>query len=186
MSRGSKLLVTLAAIPALCVGALIILRVLGLIRTFSVPTGTMAPAVSAGDHVIMEGITFLVRPPHRGEVVVFKTDGIASLPSRQFYVKRVIGKPGDHVQISVGKVLINGQQVTLRNAQGNITYYLPPFAENLSLKTDVTVPDGSYYVLGDNSTNSYDSRFWGTVPRGNILGRICFCYAPVERVGGVK
>src|SRR2546422_10131999 len=112
----SKLLIGLAIPPAVLVGALTVLRIFGLVRPFSVPTGGMTPAVSPGDHVMMEGVTFLARKPRRGDVVVFKTDGIASLPSAQIYVKRVAGEPGDQLRISDGKLYINGRHVALSNA----------------------------------------------------------------------
>src|SRR5204863_160012 len=124
----SKLLIGLAVPSAVLVGTLIVLRIFGLIRPFSVPTGRMTPAVSAGDHLMMEGVTFLARKPRRGDVVVFKTDGIASLPSAQVYVKRVAGEPGDQLWISGGKLYINGQHVALSNATGEIAYVLPPLA----------------------------------------------------------
>jgi signal peptidase I len=185
-SRRSRLLIGLALVPACFVVALIVLRIWGLVRPFSVPTGAMTPAVSAGDHVMMEGVTFVARHPRRGDVVVFRTDGIASLPPATFYVKRVAGGPGDHLRISEGRLFVNDKQVSLSNAAGEIVYALPPGAETFSLKTDLTVPDGCYFVLGDNSTNSFDSRFWGSVPRGNIIGRVSFCYWPPQRVGGIK
>jgi len=188
MSRRSNLLIALSLIPALIIGALIVLRICGLVRPFSVPTGAMTPAVSGGDHAFMEGITFLFRQPRRGDIVVFKTDGLneALVPPGQFWLKRVAGEPGDHVRISGGKLFINEKRAPLSNAAGEIAYDLPPHVESFSLQTDVIVPDGCYFVLGDNSTNSLDSRFWGSVPRGNIIGRVSFCYWPPQRVGGVK
>jgi signal peptidase I len=167
-------------------GTLIALRSWGLIRPFSIPTGTMTPALSAGDHVIMEGMTFLRREPRRGDIVVFKTDGIPSLPPATFYTKRVAGEPGDRLRISEGKLFVNGRQVTLSNAMGEITYVLPANAEAISAKTETIVPEGCYFVLGDNSINSFDSRYWGGVPRNNIMGRVAFCYWPPGRIGGVK
>jgi signal peptidase I len=186
MSRRSKLLIGLASLPACFVGALIVLRICGLLRPFAVPTGAMTPAVSAGDHVLMEGMTFVARHPRRGDVVVFRTDGIASLPPATFFVKRVAGEPGDHLRISEGKLFVNDKQVSLSNAVGQIVYDLPPRAETFPATTDLTVPDDCYFVLGDNATDSFDSRFWGSVPRGNIIGRISFCYWPPQRAGGVK
>ncbi len=186
MSRGSKLLIGLALVPTCFIAALIVLRMCNLLRPFSVPTGAMAPAVSGGDHVMMEGMTFLSRNPRRGDVVVFRTDGIAMLPPATFYVKRVAGEPGDHVRISEGKLFVNNKQALLSNTVGQIVYDLPPHAAPFSPTTELTVPDGCYFVLGDNSTNSFDSRFWGSVPRGNIIGRISFCYWPPQRAGGVK
>jgi signal peptidase I len=74
----------------------------------------------------------------------------------------------------------------MSNSVGEIVYYLPPNVGNFSPQTDVRVPNGCYFVLGDNSTNSFDSRFWGSVPRANIIGRVSFCYWPLQRVGGVE
>ena len=166
--------------------ALALWRPLGLIRPFFVPNGAMTPAVSAGDHVMMEGFSFLVRKPRRGDVVVFRTDGIAMLPPATLYVKRVAGEPGDRLRIADGKLYINDSQVVLGNAFGEITYQLPAGPSGMVAHTDLTVPEGQYYMLGDNSTNSFDSRFWGCVPAKSILGRIAFCYAPAGRIGGVR
>ncbi len=146
----------------------------------------MTPAVAVGDHVMMEGMTFLARKPRLGDIVVFKTEGIASLPTGQFYIKRIAGEPGDHVRIAEGKLFINDKQVALSNFRGEIIYDLPPVNAMFTATTNLTVPDGRFFVLGDNATNSFDSRFWGSVPRENIAGRILFCYWPPQRFGSVK
>jgi signal peptidase I len=146
----------------------------------------MAPTVSPGDHVMMEGLTFLARKPRRGDVAVFKTDGIPRLPAATVYVKRIVGEPGDRLRISDGKLYINDKHVALSNAAGEIAYRLPAGAESTAPQTDVTVPDGQYYVLGDNSTNSSDSRFWGCVPAKNFMGRIAFCFWPPQKAGAVR
>ena len=136
---------------------------------------------------MMEGVVFLARKPQRGDVVVFKTDGIALIPARQFWVKRIVGEPGDHVQIANGKLLINEVETTLSNRLGAITYQLPPNTGPMpALHLDVWVPRDSFFVLGDNSANSFDSRFWGFVPAKNVMGRTSFCYWPPHRIGGVK
>jgi signal peptidase I len=165
---------------------LALLRPLGLIRPFAVPTGAMAPAVSAGDRVMMEGFSFLVRKPHRGDIVVFKTDGIRPLPPATLYVERVAGEPGDRLRISDGNLYINDKHVSLSNGLGEIAYHLPPSSLGMAAQSDMTVPHGHYFVLGDNSTNSYDSRFWGCVPAKNILGRVACCYFPASRAGAVR
>lgn len=186
MKRYSRLLVGLGFIPPSCFTVLVVLRLCGLIRPFYIPTGAMVPALSPGDHIIMENVTFHFRQPRRGDIVVFKTDGLPLPPPPSFYDKRIVGEPGDHVLISEGKLFINGTQVILSNAAGVITYDPPPQITAWLMQTNVTVPRGCYYLLGDNSTNSADSRFWGCVPRGNIIGRVSFCYWPPESFGGVK
>jgi signal peptidase I len=185
INRRNKLIIALAALPACFIAALILLRLCNLLRTFSIPTGAMAPAVSPGDYILTEGFTFLLGKPHRGDIVVFRTAGIESLPQDQFYIKRVAGEPGDHLRISGGKLFINEKPVSLSNALGEIIYNLPRGSEGL-VKTDVKVPDGCYFVLGDNSTNSLDSRYWGSVARGSIIGRVAYCYFPPQRRGRVK
>jgi signal peptidase I len=163
-----------------------VLRPLGLIRPFSVPAGSMTPAVSAGDHVMMEGFSYLFHKPRRGDVVVFRTDGIPMLPPATIYMKRVVGEPGDRLRIAEDGLYINDQQVVLSNAFGKISYQLPPGPPNSAPYTNLTVPAGQYFVLGDNSSNSLDSRYWGCVPAKSILGRISFCYAPAGRFGSVR
>lgn len=175
----------LAVIPASLIGVLIILRLCGMVRPFHVPTGAMAPAVSPGDHVFMEGLSYLGHKPRRGDIVVFRTDGIASLPEDTIYVKRVAGEPGDHLRISDGNLFINEKPVTLSNELGRISY-LPSSHFAAPPNTNVTVAAGNYFVLGDNSTNSSDSRYWGSLPAQNVMGRICFCYWPPQRIGFVK
>ncbi|HYG35424.1 MAG TPA: signal peptidase I [Clostridia bacterium] len=186
LNKASKLIIGLALLQAGFIGLLIALRLLGLLRPFSVPTSTMKPAVSAGDHVVVENFSFLFREPRRGDVVVFKSDGIAMLPPQTCYVKRITGEPNDHVCISEDKLFINEKQVSLSNAVGEISYVLPQGQNAFLLHTNVTVPKGCYYVLGDNSTNSLDSRHYGIVSRGNIIGRVSFCYWPPGRIGKVK
>lgn len=185
VKRRRRLGIGLGVVVIGLLSILITLRITGLLRPFSIPTGAMSPAVSPGDHIIMEGMTYLFREPRRGDIAVFKTDGIAAVPPAQFYVKRIAGEPGDRLRISDGKLSINGREMKLSNAVGRIVYGLPQGWEAKAPNTDLTIPDGHYFVLGDNTTNSYDSRFWGTVPRDNIKGRVLFRYWPPHRTGRV-
>jgi len=172
--------------PFVIIGILIALRIFGLLRPFSTPANSMSPAVSAGDCVMMENFTFLLHKPVRGDIVIFKTDGIEKLKPGSFFTKRVAGEPGDLLRITDGKVFVNEKQVSLNNSKGEIMYKFPPKGDPYFLLTSLKVPDSRYYVLGDNSTNSFDSRFFGTLPAENIIGRVWFCYWPPQRIGLVK
>lgn len=182
----SKLLLGIAVLAGVVGALLIILRVSRLLMVFNVPYGSMEPAINPGDHVLMEGLSYLAHGPERGDLVVFKTEAIPLLPAGQFFVKRLTAKPGEQVQIANGKLYINGVHRPLSNALGAIDYKLPPTLVSPPPFTNVTVPQGQYYVLGDNATNSYDSRFWGFLPAKNIVGRVRYRYLPVSRQGMVK
>ena len=186
LGRPLKLLIGLAVAATVLFVALLALRIGHLVMWFNVPTGAMSPAISTGDHALMQGISYLGREPHRGDVVVFKTDGTGPLPSGQFYVMRVAGEPGDQLRIFDGRLYVNNQQVTLCNAAGAIAYFPPQGRDATAPRFEATVPTAHYFVLGDNSTNSLDSRYWGSLPRNNVIGRMEFCYWPPRRVGWVK
>jgi signal peptidase I len=180
----TKLLVALAVIV---LAGLVLFRGLGLVRLFSVPTEAMQPAISAGDHFLMERFTYLSRQPHRPDIVVFKTDGLGTLKPGEIQIKRIVGEPGDSLNFSDGKLFINNRPVVLSNKFGKIHYVSLPFGKYLASPTDVVkVPADSFFVLGDNSTNSSDSRFWAFLPTTNILGKASFCYWPPRRVGGIR
>lgn len=161
-------------------------RTLGLVRPFGIPSRGMAPALIPGDKVMVERFTFLFRKPRRGDLVVFKTDNIFSLPAGEYYVKRVVGEPGDRVRIVDGQLFINGRTVILSNAIGKINYVPADPRWNPEPDREFSVTDGAYFVLGDNSTNSLDSRYWGSVSGNAIIGRVGFRYFPPSRIGTVK
>jgi signal peptidase I len=139
----------------------------------------------------MENFTFQFREPRRGDIVIFKNEGIGTLDPGapgMHYAKRVAGEPRDHVFLSNDVLFINEKLTVISNDFGPADYRMPsvPGEVMLSVLNDVTVPDGSYFLLGDNGTNSYDSRMYGSVPRKNITGRVWICYWPPERMGLVR
>ncbi len=99
---------------------------------------------------------------------------------------RVTGLPGEHIRFANSELLINGKPVVIKNEEGPISY--PPLDEASArwATVDVHIPEGHYFVVGDNSGNSFDSRFWGTVASDKVLGRLCFRYWPPSRAGGVE
>ena len=158
---------------------------LGAVVAFHIPTGSMTPAVKSGDNVFAERFTFWKRAPRRGDIVVFDTEFNPSLPAETYFCKRVAGEPGEHLQICGGKLYINDRMISLTNEAGPIGY-LPPNPCFSCPLTNVVIPAGDDFVLGDNSTNSDDSRFFGFVPGKEIVGRIGFCYWPLSRFGRIR
>lgn len=144
----------------------------------------------AGDHVFVDKFSWNFRKPRRGEIMVFKTDGIANIEPN-FYIKRIIGLPGDKVSINPPNVLINGKElrepesirkiVDMEGAYEGYTY-TGTFQGEID---EVIVPKGEYFVLGDNSESSLDSRYWGTVPQQNAIGVAMFIYWPFSQRWGL-
>ncbi len=173
------------------VGLLSGLEVLGtdcLTRPFKVPTGSMEPTVLPKDHLFVQTSAYWFTAPRRGDVVVFRTDALDTplVSKGQYYLKRVAGLPGEAIQISEGRLLVNGrpldQPAPLAGSNFATFGASPPGAG-----TNVWhVPDNSYFVVGDNAANSLDSRFFGPIPRASILGRATKIYWPFARAGDVR
>jgi signal peptidase I len=175
MKRACILLVTLIG---LYIGA----RALNLVRPFKNSGLGMVPSLNNGDFVLMEGFTYLFTNPKRGDLVVFKTKGIPSA-SGEFYIKRIIGKPNETLHIESENIYINEKETTLNNEQGRIKFV--PISKSQDSE-NIKIPPSNYFVLGDNGQNSFDSRFFGCVPEQNIIGKICFRYFPLDKIGFVK
>jgi signal peptidase I len=142
-----------------------------------IPSGSMENTLLIGDHLIMSrvgydaGVPFtnwhvpLWRNPKRQQVIIFKPPFAPDTPD---YVKRVIGLPGDTIDIHDGAVWVNGQKL----AEKYTTGMSEPYDQHMPYK----VPPDCYFVMGDNRGNSYDSRFWGCVPRKDIIGTPVMIY----------
>jgi signal peptidase I len=133
-----------------------------LFQPFLVKGQSMEPAFENGDYLIIDEISYRFSNPQRGEVVVFKYPQDTS----QRYIKRIIGLPGEIVEIKDGKIFISGKPLEETN-------YLPPnfFTPDFGFMR-ITLGENEYFVLGDNRLHSSDSRRWGTVPREDIIGRV--------------
>lgn len=139
-------------------------------RAFTVDGPSMFPTLSSGERLLVEKLTYRLRDPVRGEIVVFKPP---SDPSH-YLVKRVIGEPGDTVEIRNGRIVVNG--VVLDEPYARARIY--------GRSAVYQVPEGHYFVLGDNRNNSQDSRSprVGFIPRRAIVGRAVVRYWPLDRV----
>jgi signal peptidase I len=179
---------------AICVGFIVVaavgLRFFGLLIPYTVPTAAMAPAIEPGDSVFMEGITYLRRKPARGDILVFRHEDLPDsrgVKRNEVFVKRLVGLPGDELRLKQGILYVNGQATSLHNKAGEIHYVQTPHFEYLKNDAQtVKVPDGSYFVLGDFSAHSADSRIWGFVAKDTVMGRAAFCYWPLKHVGPIR
>ncbi len=152
-----------------------------LIRTFIaepryIPSDSMLPTLHQGDRLVIEKVSYRFHPPHRGDIVVFNPP--EQLQRRgyakdQAFIKRVIGEPTDKLNIAQGKVYINNQPLV----EG---YIAEPPAYTLSSSQ---VPEGKFFVMGDNRNDSNDSHVWGFLPQSNIIGRATFRFWPLDRIG---
>jgi len=178
----------------LILAAVIFFMVRGVAQNFRVEGPSMEPGLHDGQYLLVnkavyfkldleslakylpfvdgdDGSKFLFHGPERGDVIVFR---YPRDPSRDF-IKRVIAVPGDTVSIHDGQVTVNGklleEEYLDETTRGDLD--------------NTVVPDGSYFVLGDNRSNSSDSRSWGFVPEENIIGKAMFSYWPMSEFGGV-
>ena len=152
------------------------------IRTFVaearyIPSSSMEPTLEINDKLIIEKISYHLREPARGDVVVFNTDGIPLLEKnfKDAFIKRVIGLPGEKIQVRNGRVYVNDKMLPENYIAQKPEYDYGP----------AIVPPGHYLVLGDNRNNSYDSHYWGFVPKENIIGRAAVRFWPPQRIGGI-
>ena len=161
-------------------------------QPFKIPTSSMEPTFIPGDRIFVNkfiygiripftDIHFLsVREPERGDIIVFRSP----IERKKFLVKRLVGKPGDIVEIKDQHLWINGKPVSDPLILKRITYYNR--GDYGKTGKSVKVPKDSYFVLGDNSLNSVDSRFWGYVPDKNLAGKVFLIHWPFRRVRIVK
>jgi len=195
----------LEAIASIC-GVLVIglFMLTFIFQNFEIPSSSMEKTLLIGDHVVVDRITLAPRTdwapfiPYRnvkrGDIIVFFKPGEPDL----YLVKRVVGIPGDHLHLRNGIVYLNGvaQDEPLADKPTDANYFayrddFPAIAPSEAMDVtaswsvdlpthiqgeDLVVPEGKYFAMGDNRTVSLDSRYWGFVPRANIVGRPLFVY----------
>ena len=135
---------------------------------------SMLPHLEDEQRIFVSKVSYRFEQIERGDVIVFR---FPEDPSRS-YIKRVVGLPGDTVEIRRGQVLINGEDYA--------EPYVPQRFRDHSSRAPVVVADGTYYVLGDHRSTSNDSRSWGTVAENFVTGRAVFAYWPPDRIGVVR
>ena len=149
-----------------------------IVQAFKIPSGSMEDTLAIGDHILVNKFIYgskipfttnrvcKLRDPRRGDVIVFE---YPEDPSKDF-IKRVIGTPGDTVEVKDKRVFVNGKEYDNPHEVHKESETIPKEANPRDFMKPVTVPAGSYFVMGDNRDRSYDSRFWGFVSNDKIKG----------------
>jgi signal peptidase I len=163
------------------------------VQAFKIPSGSMIPTFNIGDRIFVNKFLYCarvpfvnlrlpvmdVRQPKRGDIIVFQSP---EDPKKDF-VKRLIAVGGETVQIKDGTILVNGMQVSVSSIRA-VTYFNA--GDYGKEGQSVLVPKDCYFALGDNSANSRDSRYWGYVPKKNLIGKAVLIYWPLNRMKVVK
>ncbi|MGB0561071.1 MAG: signal peptidase I [Spirulinaceae cyanobacterium] len=156
------------------------------IRTFIaearyIPSRSMLPTLEVGDRLMIEKLSYRFGDPKRGDVIVFRPPDEAErctphqeveLPIRDAYIKRIVGLPGETVEVKAGTVYVDSEPLEENYLDESPKYSFGP----------VTVPEESYLVLGDNRNESCDSHVWGAVPEQQIIGRTVVRFFPFNRL----
>jgi len=145
------------------------------VQTFYIPSASMEPTLQIGDRIIVSKLSVSLGTIHRGDILVFRAppaehcgEVVSDL------VKRVIGLPGDHLTSHGNTIYVNNSPL------------LEPWTHTEPLGSaigDVTVPKNSYFMMGDNHSDSCDSRMWGSVPRSYVVGKVFLRIWPLSRIG---
>ena len=151
------------------------------IRTFIaearyIPSSSMRPTLEVNDRLIIEKLSYLFREPIRGDVIVFSpTESLKAENFQDAFIKRIIGLPGEIVEVKIGKVYVNGKKIS-----EEYIFEAPDYNYGPS-----RIPEDEYLVLGDNRNNSYDSHYWGFVPKKKIIGKAFVRFWPFDRLGSL-
>ena len=160
------------------------------VKPYKIPTASMANTLVPHQRVLVDRLIYHFRGVHRGDIIVFHCAALGN----EVLIKRIVGLPGDLLALRDGRLYVNGAQASdafVDKFAGVAEPTQPaPSSTNApgapwSLARPYRVPVGHYFVMGDNRTDSDDSRYWGTVPKGAIIGQAFFTYWPLGRVGGI-
>lgn len=162
------------------------------VQAFKIPSGSMIPTFKVGDRIFVNKFIYganipftklhlpAVRDPQRGDIIVF----VSPEDRKKDFVKRLIATPGETVEIKDGRIVVNGKLVDEPLSIRSIYYYNA--GDYGKEDTKIVVPPDNFFTLGDNSASSRDSRYWGFVPRRNILGKAICIYWPIHRMKMIK
>lgn len=175
-----------------CAPILIALVIAILLKTFVfanaiVPTGSMLNTIQIKDRVIASRISYIINDPERYDIIIFEYPDYDPYinPGEKYFVKRIIGLPGETVDILNGEVYVTNEKGETTKLDDS--FVTPENADNYNGSFEV--PADSYFVMGDNRAHSVDSRYWSStnyVEKDKILGKVKFRYYPFNTMGALK
>lgn len=161
------------------------------VQAFKIPTGSMRPTLKEGDMLLVTKFWYGAQipftdirlpglsKPQRGDVLVF----LYPVDKKRDFIKRLIGESGETIEIKNGKIYVDDKVVDDAKISSRFYYNRGDYGEE---GKKISVPPDSYFVLGDNSSSSYDSRYWGFVPKKYLVGRAFIIYWPLSRIRLIK
>ncbi|MGE4478381.1 MAG: signal peptidase I [Deferribacterales bacterium] len=147
-----------------------------LLQTYTIPSESMYSTLKVGDFLVLNRLEYIFSGPEKGDVVVFEYP----LEPNKDFIKRVIGTPGDRIKMIDKQLYINGELQNEEYRRVNSQEPLPAAISTKDNFEEFTVPEGKYFMMGDNRDNSYDSRFWGFVDEDKIKGKALMIYWSME------
>ena len=160
--------------------------------TYTITSGAMEPTFmgrgenrdKTPDYVVVDKLSHRINGLKRGDIIVFSTAGIGAIEHETVFTQRLVGMPGERVEIKDQAVYIDGRRLTEADGIPPLAYH-PAWSPQGEAHT-FDVEPGTWFVLGDNSKHSYDSRYWGGVPAANVVGTVSKIYYPFNRIGGMR
>ena len=171
-----RALLTLAIILAAVFGLSFLLRTF-VYQAYAIPSGSMETTIEVGDYVFAEKVSYYFSEPEVGDIVTFADPADAT----RTLIKRVVAVGGQTVRLVDGKVYVDGEPLDEPYANGKPSY---PFTTS-SVRFPYTVPEGYIWVMGDNRTNSQDSRYFGAIPLESVTGKAVWTIWPIDRFGAL-
>lgn len=179
-----------AVIAVVAIGLALVIQAF-LVKPYRIPSPSMVDTLEIGDRVLVNRVVYHLKDVDRGDVIVFRYPRNRDV----VFIKRVAGLPGDVLQAKEGKLYVNGvaQDEPYVHQTGGVTDPTDPaggiagttMSDPWGLSGEYTVPEASYFMMGDNRTDSDDSRVWGPVPEDDVIGAAFFIYWPLDRLGSI-